>query len=187
MTYAPTESQARALARLDEAVLDFVQAGCVMNLVGVLVGLKPAAYLEESDSLIPLLRETGVYTKKTRRNGGVAVSRTSKQATRLARDIRHTWGKKTINESIERRIGEALGYPKTATEYFVARLVVMQLGKDIPLVVPEPSDEIPHESFIQFILSPEYYKEEIAAYAKPLEEATRRYAPHSYEILTAED
>jgi len=182
-----TELQAVVLAQLDQNAKNFVQAGCVMNLVGVLTGLKPAAYLEESEGLIPALKEIGLYCKKTRRNGGVAVSYAPKHAAQLAHDIRKTWGKNTINEPIERRIGSLLGYPETAVDYFVVRSVVMRLGKDVPLVMPEPGAEVPHEAFMQFILSPEHYREELALYATPLEAATRQFAPHSYELLTAED
>lgn len=182
-----TESQAEVLARLDQNAKNFVQAGCVMNLAGVLVGLKPAAYLEESEALIPALKEIGLYSKKTRRNGGVAVSYAPKYAAQLAHDIRKTWGKKTINEPIERRIGGLLGYPETAIDYFVVRSVVMRLGKDVPLVMPSPGAGVPHEAFIQFVLSPEHYRDELAQYAAPLEAATRQLAPNSYELLTAED
>ena len=181
-----TESQTAVLAQLDQNAKNFVQAGCVMNLVGVLIGLKPSAYLEESEALIPALKEIGLHCKKTRRNGGVAVSYVPKHAAQLAHDIRKTWGKKTINEPVERRIGALLGYPDTAIDYFAVRSVVVRLGKDVPLVMPKPGAGVPHEAFIQFILSPEHFEEELAQYAVPLEAATRQLAPHSYEVLTAE-
>ena len=177
-----SDEEKAALARLDETSSDIVNASCVMNIVGVMAGIKPATYIEVRDGYAPLLEQLGLICVSTQHEG-IAVSYDAQLATQLAMDIQTTWGKKQLDRAAETRIGKALGYPESAIEHFIVRFAAAP-GEELPMVeVPDTIPDMPHENFVQFILSPGHYPDEIRAYAKPLEEATHIYAPRSYEII----
>ncbi|HEX8390668.1 MAG TPA: hypothetical protein VF597_04565 [Candidatus Saccharimonadales bacterium] len=84
-----------------------------------------------------------------------------------------------------RRIGQLLGYPETATDYFIERLSTLDTTDELPRVDKTDLGELEH--FSQLILSPEHYEDEIAAYVRPLADSVHVLAPKTYELLTGSE
>lgn len=87
-----------------------------------------------------------------------------------------------VNKTLERAIGKLLGYPPTATEYYIKRLVMLEKSGELPDMFEPPLDD-PIKHFCWLILSPDNYADEVEAYARPLMEATKKFAPKTYAII----
>lgn len=182
MTNHMTEIQKIALKNLDKSTHTTRQALNLIDIVGVISGIKSAALVEYDATQETLTKWTGLIYERSISDMAV-VSFSSDIANKLL--ALHKLGRTDKSGQTDRAIGKLLGYPETATEYFLKRLpTVMRAVKDqLPVVIPAASLDTVQGSFQQFILSPEAWAEEIAAYSVPLEVAMRELTPRSYQIL----
>ncbi|MBP5512081.1 hypothetical protein J6X90_01710 [Candidatus Saccharibacteria bacterium] len=79
---------------------------------------------------------------------------------------------------IHRKIGRLLGYPETATDWFLIRTEKMDLGE-------MDDDEVYKDlqNFYHFIHSRHNSEEEFEEYDKPIHEAMEKYTPLSAQLL----
>lgn len=80
-------------------------------------------------------------------------------------------------------IGRLLGYPESATDYFLRRFDTIGAPDELPMIIPDWIDGTVDEQLHSFILSPEHYQEEMAAYIDPLHDAVRTHGPETYRGL----
>lgn len=158
-------------------------------IVGVLAGIKPVAMTESNDDDrevgVDLLERLGLKYSSWEDKGLRYVSYRQDLADRMAELHRVVWGKNGEYPDENREIGRLLGYPETATEYFLRRLLTLTTDSPLPVVTPEEIDGTVSDDFCEFILSPDNYREEIETYVYPLEAANREYAPKTYSVLLA--
>jgi len=170
-----SKDQQDALYKLDQTATDMLSASLVVDVVGVIAGIKPAAFLEEGEKQKNLIKALGLCFTSMEQ-GMATISWSQERADELAElmnDMR-------ADDDLERKIGLLLGYPPTATEYFIVRSRMEILP---PFVEPEPGPGIPNENYLQFVLSPENYEEEVRMYAAPLEAATIQLAPRAHAVF----
>ena len=160
----------------------------IIMVVGVLIGLKPVAMIgnnsENRDIDAELISDLGLRTAFWSEKNLTYVSFDQILANRMAELHRTVWGENTEHLEENREIGQLLGYPKTAVEYFVRRLELFKTGMPLPMLDVEDDENI-SEYFLEMILSPEHYKAEIAEYCRPLEKAVQQYAPKTYALICA--
>lgn len=174
------------LVALDDSVQDIFQAYEMADIVGVLSGVKPAALLGEdnigtgrfSEELPRALQLMGLTAQKISSNA-VAVSRHPEIVHELSCYYDRRFGDNT--EAAHYGIGKCLGYPVSATEYFLRRLPTLFGDDELPIVRPLSGGD--ERYFHQFVLSPGHYQEEIDTYAKPLREAVELMAPNTYRTI----
>jgi hypothetical protein len=84
-----------------------------------------------------------------------------------------------------RQIGKLLGYPASATDYYLRRRATFKedTSEPLPMIIPEAIKGTIHEEFCQFILSPEYWREEVEGYVMPLEKAAKELVPNTYRKM----
>lgn len=86
----------------------------------------------------------------------------------------------------DQEIGQLLGYPETATRYFldpIARFNPRGGGQEFDEYRRKSEEGTVSQHFQRLILSPAHYEEELASYSQPLEEATRTLLPNTYRML----
>lgn len=83
-------------------------------------------------------------------------------------------------DAITRRQGQLLGYPPTATEYFIAHSHAREKDPDLPLIDGGIGSKF---SRCEYVHSPEHAEEEYVSYEKPLYAALRQYLPESSTLL----
>lgn len=179
----------KALADIDALSEEFGEfiAYDVTDVIGVLVGLKPAALVggNKQDIDTDLLGRLGLsYTQWPEKNL-VYVSRDGETVRRLAELHKKVWGKNATYPDESREIGRLLGYPETATEYFIKRLKTLDSDSPLPAFIPEETKDTVSSYFQNLVLSPDNYKEELASYCEPLEAAVREFAPRTYAVFCA--
>lgn len=178
------ESQNLVLRELDREVKRFGSAAnSNINLVGVISALKPAAILDDRDGLVEKLEAAGLSVRETG-NGSVVVAVNSDTSDKLA-ELLHKKSSENTNSVTEYEIGEILGYPRTATEYYIQRkgTVSLPLGEQLPIIQPNMLSGSTLDFFSQIILSPNHWRDELEAYAVPLEQATQTYMPQTYRSI----
>ena len=161
----------------------------ITDIVGVLVGLKPVAMIGNNskapDITTALVEKLGLKHASWPEKNLTYVSFNQENADRMAQLHTVVWGANAAHPDENREIGALLGYPVTATDYFIRRLTSFEAGVPLPIVeIDEPADSV-SQYFCSLILSPEHAKEEISAYCKPLEEAVQEFAPTTYETFCA--
>ena len=199
--FEPSEEFAKTLEQLDN--LRSIQASEKVSVAGVLGDIKPAAavWLDErarTDGGADLLERLNLTVLPEEGNdNSYIIAKDTETAARLAElfqkmrsrlersrkehDGRFDIGE--VDESVERQIGELLGYPATAIDYYVRRYRVR-----------DETDEEADESFKRqipaspinngwIILSPEHWREELEQYATPIWEATKQYFPKTARKL----
>lgn len=185
-SYPLSAEQRVVLASLDSATTDSVEAAELMDIAGVLGGVKPAALLHgdivDRESVVRLgLKTMGAY------NGCFVASfdeELSATFVSVFNDQRTPEGE--LTDDAHRNIGAMLGYPETSTEYFIARAKSFDGPDQLPMVMPRSIRNTPTENVHQLILSPDNYKEELESYVLPLEKAMQEFAPHSYVLMEKE-
>lgn len=161
------------------------QSGDVMDTVGVVAGVKPAAVITWSDDTSKLITVLGLAQQRAANREFMAISRSEKMAQELAGLFTDWRVAPRRSPDDERRIGKLLGYPETATEYYLKRLPTVRkpANEQLPVIQPIKFDNTVHSDFSQFILSPEHWLDEVSSYALPLELATRELAPRTYRMI----
>ena len=159
------------------------RANEVSDLIGVLYGIKPTAYLD----LAPFRNDQDNIHRTIGRLGVSVVPFTSSHESELAvvsydielaRDaVAALCSRLTqYEEGVERRLGRLFGYPATATDYYILRRAT--LGTDHEL--PGHSVTGTAQHFAQFTLSPGKLDEEMREYAYPLKRAVKKATPETY-------
>lgn len=179
-----------AMAAIDgEAIKNKSTRVDTVNVVGVLRGVKPCSLIEEANNMEDYIRKLGLACEKIDGKGMMTIAWNDELAKNLADEFSEYWGGilNEIQES-DRRIGKLLGYPETATEYYIDRLASFEdpSREDLPMILPEEFEVTVREYFHQFVLSPDNWREETKNYIMPLEEATRELAPRSYKQIEQE-
>lgn len=157
----------------------------VIDLVGVVAGVKPAAIIQPYTigDIEAVAKDLHISCRVIDEISEFAVSRYPELSNELARMYTATQNGGRLTESAHRAIGELLGYPKTATDYFIARADTLDTSDELPMVVPRPFIDTVDGYFHSFVLSPDHYKEEVEAYCRPLQAATKEWMPDTYKYL----
>lgn len=179
-----SESERAALSSFDQMATNTLEAGTVMDVVGVVAGVKPAALLYDGLEDLDILKNVGLYVSLI--DGETPMYAISRDLT-LAEELQGLMMNQSQGESEDfaekhARIGRLLGYPTTGTDYFVRRFQTMN-SENLPMIRLKQSKGTVDASFQQLILSPEHYKDEVRQYSEPLQAAVKELAPHSYAIF----
>ena len=152
----------------------------MIDICGVMAGIKPAALVSCDNQSIDLIAELGLCIEGTNHRSAVTISHSRDLARRLVEEFRSTTEETDGHE--HRIIGKILGYPETATEYFLKRMptVLQSTELQLPMVQPVELENKVRRHFSQLVLSPEFWREELNDYVIPLEDATRELAPRTY-------
>lgn len=158
-------------------------------ITGVYIDLKPVAFEHLMSDQIGsldyeffrnLLSRLQInFTSKTTPASPPIITWYFSKQPELITDLQHQFdiwhqASDATEDSANRRIGQLLGYPSTAIEFFIQRSHTS-----------EPSSEIPsNQSF--YIHSPEHFQSEFDQYEKPLYAAMEAFCPNSFKILMDE-
>lgn len=176
--------QKEALGLIDKESAALGNAQSVVELVGVLAGIKPVALIRADECVTPDLIEATGLSCVDIEDGHLAVSSDSELARQFKEDFIYQRGEdQFFTDEGHRRIGKMLGYPETATDYFLKRWESMDTDDELPMVVSKSLKGTPTDYFHHFILSPDNYQQEIDEYVKPLESAVKLLAPDTYKII----
>ena len=180
-----------ALDELDTLSVQFGEdiAYDIVDVIGVLIGLKPVAMIGGNsevpnidDDLIGML---GLRYDAWAEKNLTYVSRSQEQAARLAELHKIVWGMNAAHPDKNREIGALLGYPETATDYFLKRLESLETDSPLPIFEPDELAGSVSRYFCELILSPDHYKDELKAYSLPLEKGVQEFAPKTYDMFCA--
>ena len=180
------ESQKEALHLLDTSTKTRIQAAETSDLIGVIAGIKPVAFLSNTEVNSELIADIGIKCEPMT-DGLFAASRDDHLNAKLKNTFlyeREEDGRMSFEG--HRTIGKLLGYPESATEYFIERFDTVFSEDELPVVIPRSTLDTPTEFFHQFILSPNNYQDEINTYIRPLEIAVKELAPHTYKFIEKE-
>lgn len=188
---AAPRTDTAALRELDQLARhhrnDTLLASDIVDIVGVVSDIKPAAMIEEGSVSNATLSKLGLEMVKSSHSEIIHllyVAKTRARAQQLADAHALSWGLgKRVDVENERTIGRLLGYPSSATEYFIKRLDCMGSDAELPMVRVTKTLNTTSEYFQQLILSPDNWRDELAAYCEPLEVATRQSTPAVYDIF----
>lgn len=160
-----------------------VPTGDITDIVGVLSGIKPAAMVEHRPQLIEVAEKFDLSVKffkyESEPVGGMTISRDPYLAAELAELFQNGWEA----DDRCRRIGTLLGYPRSATDYYIRRRHTIGKEDELPMILPESIMGTVRKEFCQFNLSPEHWREEIDGYAMPLEKAVRDLTPETFRKM----
>ncbi len=176
-----SDKQKAALRALDRTSTNGFNGGCVVDIVGVFAGVKPAAFIELGAKLQPLIEALGLVYVPIDNEVGVT-SRLVELAEELSVTMQSMWKAKDDNTEDNKKIGALLGYPATATDYYIRRLPTMHTDKALPIIDTPVGPGVPNDYYVQFILSPDYYESEIEQYVVPLEAAAKEFAPKTHKL-----
>ena len=155
----------------------------LVDIVGVLADIKPAALIDRESVPVSLITQLGLaYATTVSLNHLLYVSRSESSARRLAALHAEVFGQK-LSPRKERAIGKLLGYPKTATEYFIKRWSTVGAPDELPMVCVVDTEHTASSYYQQLILSPDNWKEELAAYSEPLEATVRALTPQIHHCF----
>lgn len=84
---------------------------------------------------------------------------------------------------LDRKIGQLVGYPSSAIDYYIDRLGKYYQTGELSDFVELSGEYQSYLPFVEFILSPDNYQAEIASYVEPLRQVTKAYAPELYDRL----
>ena len=159
----------------------------VSDVVGVICDIKPAAIIGGDNTYISkdFLKTIGLESTDSSVKDILYVSKDMKVARRLARLHEKSWEDPMESLEEHREIGELLGYPDSAIDYYLKRLKTLDSDNPLPQCRPPEVEGTVSRRFQRFILSPDNYELEVRGYCIPLEEATRLYAPKTYAAICA--
>jgi hypothetical protein len=171
----------RALSRLDE-LSDTLGVSDVVDVVGVLADIKPTAIVDDTADMEQVIDELGLYAcvYYDDMNSSLLVSKSETSYQELARTLTESGG-----ESRMRNIGRLLGYPRTATDYFIARGETLDgtFEQQLPLILPRELVGTPLGELHPFVYSPDHWREEVESYTVPLAAAVSSMTPLTYDTL----
>lgn len=203
--------QASALTLLDDLGIpgSIGRAFDVAETAGVIAGVKPAAIVAPTLSFKDkrsvqqyrqVLKDLGLQSLPVRDTGGwnIVVSRDKAVLKELKSALEvvdklfqdsiaagaNEHGGFQISDEHEKTIGRLLGYPPTATEYFIRRMRTMSTPGELPIIESKLTDN--RRFFENFILSPDHYDDEVRAYITPFEQAVHELTPKTYVRIVAE-
>lgn len=193
-----TLDQQEALTALDSAAsMDKALRACDLEgVVGVLAGIKPSTIV--NSEIGGLVAGYGVKREHIEglglsynepEDGQFAISRHQELADALSYNfVEGIWNNAGDRNQAHVQIGRLLGYPATATNYFIERLRSIDdtVDKQLPIIEPKILQGTTSEKFCNFILSPTHWRQEIDAYVLPLEQAMREFAPITYKVIENE-
>lgn len=183
-----SESQQAALQEIDEGVgLGRLNS---VDVVGVFAGVKPSCRIDVKEGAIAkyqaIIDKLDLETTELTIEPGrriLFISTDSDLAHQLSepRQTITTTDETSAFEEMEYKIGQLLGYPATATKHYLERLNDFCItGEFSPFVeVPEYYGDARY--FVNIILSPDNYQDEMANYIEPLCQAVKLYTPKLYE------
>jgi hypothetical protein len=177
-----TLRQMAAIKELDRGAKKPLDASAVMDIVGVISGLKPVTLQVRGDVDPGVLRRIGLKRVRIDRDR-FAVSWQRSLAKEFAEAFSDCTKGGMLTKRAHRRIGALLGYPHTATEYFLRRLSTVGTKNELPMVKVKAAQYTVDEWFMQIVLSPDNYTQELELYSYPLKQAMKQLAPHSYALL----
>lgn len=159
-----------------------------LTLIGVLSGVKPAGLIYHDafnddgycDELQYRASRLGLSTVEYVTPEGllyISMSKHIELSLALLDEVKSAHD--TSDDIHEYKIGALLGYPKTATQYYLKRLKAVDELDRYPRSVIHESNE----AYVQFVLSPENYQQELESYSQPLEEAVKTLTPKIYDRL----
>ncbi len=179
--------QLQAMSDLDKvSYKDLWQSQQMISISGVMAGVKPAAIIDYDDQLLGFIDKLGLECTGTYPGDVVAISRSKDLANRVFGLFDEVGCQVDRTDENRHRIaGKALGYPETATEYFLKRspTISQPTEQQLPMIEPLELEGTVRRHFHQFVLSDEHWREELNDYVIPLEEATRNLAPLTYRQL----
>ena len=192
------ESKASAVDRLAQehlAQIDLLAPSShyrpIIDTVGVIADIKPAALLTGEEPTLGLLARTqGLHSVSAGSPYPAGTATIIAKDLNLAEYLQTLLVESTIlrheghsSDDQDREIGRILGYPKTATDYFIRRRLYCQAHRRYP--DERWREQIPlfHQRVASFVFSPKHWPEEIEEYSAKLAEATRLYAPHTHASL----
>ena len=161
----------------------------MIDTVGVVADIKPAALLEGDHATVEALAHIeGIYSVALDYPDatGKVISKDpdlAKHLQSLLVDSRILCDEGYIPDDQHREIGRILGYPRTATDYFIERAKHRRTHRRYPNEAWLEAVPLFHRHIAGFIFSPNHYPEEIEEYSAKLAEALRAYAPNTYRSL----
>lgn len=186
---AVTEQQrTTSLKELDQPG-QILPASAITNIIGVFTDIKPAAIVEENDLTTSQIHGLGLaHLPFNMRDGqcGNIVSKDSNLAERLSlllqSSLHHRTTSGKLDMALEYQIGLALGYPKTATTYYLsnAHKGIIHNRRNY-----ETKIDIETLAFCTLVLSKRHWRDEIDSYVTPLRQAVREYAPNTYRVMVS--
>lgn len=156
-----------------------------VDVLGVVGGVKPMALLFGRTDMQPLLHDMGLVTHletPKRPESGRPPTVFAAKDPQVIEEYKALAELKDADET-HRQLGRLLGYPETATDYFLRRSATLYTDDELPMIVPEWLQGTVHGQLHQFVLSPEHYEKEIATYIDPLHDAVKEYGLHTYRAL----
>lgn len=178
----PEQKQALATIDSESTALGHVQG--TTELVGVIAGIKPAALIRIEEIADPTLIEKVGLSYVLMDSDHFAVSRDMQLSLQLQDDFDNQRDLEGyLTDEGHRRIGKLLGYPETATDYFIDRSSTIHTDAELPMVLPKSLKGTTTDYFHQFILSPNNYQKEIDEHVKPLEIAVKTLTPLTYKMI----
>jgi hypothetical protein len=154
-----------------------------VDVLGVVGGVKSLALVMNRPNLLPLLSDMNLHAHTIDPKNDrfhmpvVAVAKHPDVIDELVATSQLS------DEEEHRTVGRLLGFPETATDYFLRRFDTIGTPDELPMIIPDWIDGTVDEQLHSFILSPEQYQEEMAAYIDPLHDAVRTFGPETYRGL----
>ncbi len=171
-----------ALNKLDR-LSGRLDPGHITDIVGVLADIKPGSMVKYDPELLNATTDLNLSFCWFGYDPGsidrVAISKDPYIAEELAGLFEDGW---RDNDRC-RKIGKLLGYPATATDYYLRRRETLEKGCELPMILPKMIEGTVRKAFCQFNLSPEHWPEEVETYVLPLERAVRDLTPETFRII----
>lgn len=173
-----------AVSRLDSMELGPTHSSELVDLVGVIAGVKPACYIGASEEILDIAEGANLSVSDAGK-GRYTISRDSVVAedlsikTQKMRDLNIK--NQPLNEALERSIGISLGYPKASIDFFID----YTKGDGYSLLgrIPKSYGDVSH--FGWFIMPTDQAGMEavIKEHAEPLREAVEIMTPDLYNRI----
>lgn len=171
-----TLEQLKSLKKLDRFFTWSISNEDKVDVLGVLTGVKPAAFLScfsRLERFEEVVRGLGLEVKAD----GYGKVFVSSDADKLSQIFEISKNGKDLKENSETR-GRLLGYPETAIMAFERKIEPLSLFT---------YNELRRENlaiyFSRCVLSREYYTEEVGNYGEKLMLATKQYLPRTYKRI----
>ena len=171
---------------------DDLSVGNAVNVIGVFSGIKPTTVISEGgvgDSSRSIMNRMGLVFCDVNAETTV-LSRYQELADTMADLCKKDALKYRSHDDVrtQRSVGKLLGFPETATEYFVERRKIYNDTGVLTPAIEFPGFEWSGvnggmDNFRQFILSPDHAREEVEQYSEPLRQAVEIMTPHLYDRI----
>lgn len=175
--------QQEVLNLIDAETQTIKQANGVIDLVGVIAGIKPVAFLDKDQVNADLINAMGISCQAIDEES-YAISRDENLGLQLKEVFLSRQGESgAASDEWYRQFGTLLGYPDTAIDYYIKRMPTVFTDTPLPFVEPDSIEGTTTNYFNQLVLSPDNYEAELDEYVKPLEAAVKKLAPKTYEFI----